>query len=833
MIKKIDNLFSKLKRRNIILLLSFLLPLTFMLVIFIMKGIFPFGNRSFLRTDLYHQYAPFYSELIYKIKNFKSLLYTHDVGIGTNFISLFAYYLSSPFNILLFFVDEKYIIEFITYAVVLKIALCGLTMAIYLINRYKCEKLFVVFFALFYAMSGYIAAYSWNIMWLDCVWMFPLLILGFERAFYNDNSFLYIVVLGMSILTNYYIAAMECFFLIFYFVILLFLSNTKKVKNIINKLIRIILYSSIGVMLSAILLIPTIYAFTMTGSNKFEFPKSGSEYFSIMDIIARHMPYVEIENGLDHWPNIYCGVFIIVLLILYFYNKKISLREKIVYSVVLIFFYASFSINFLNFFWHVFKYPNSLPARQSFIYIFLLLIVGFRSLNKIKNVDKKNIDKSFVISLSIVILLNAIVVNDKIGFHNYYLGMIYILIYYLLLKMYIKNKKNLFFIAVAIISVELVTNMYVTSVTTINRNEYIEDYEDIRNLTEDVYSMNDDFYRLERMEMTAKDDGAFYNFRSPSIFSSTAYRDGTEFYKKVGCEASFNAYSITGSTPFIDALLDVKYAFYKNELENPRDLNLRFIDKSNDINLYQRLDTLPLSFVLSEQFINDYDYSSANPATVQNNFARTMNLSPMLDKIDVNIDGKKANFIVEDSGDYYVFVRDKSIKEVSIHYPNTTKTFKNLDRGFFIELGYLKAKEEFELVNNTNDKDLLIEVFRFSFENLKAVIDKINENSKSSINNFSDTRIKYDLISNIDGMCFISIPYDESWEIKVDGETVDLEKVFDFFLGFKIDKGNHKIEMSYMPRGFLMGFLVSLIGVICLVFLFIIKKKYPLKIKGS
>lgn len=62
MIKTIKDLFKiKFSLKNCIYLLSFLIPILLMVLIFICKNIYPFGDRSFLRTDLYHQYAPFYS----------------------------------------------------------------------------------------------------------------------------------------------------------------------------------------------------------------------------------------------------------------------------------------------------------------------------------------------------------------------------------------------------------------------------------------------------------------------------------------------------------------------------------------------------------------------------------------------------------------------------------------------------------------------------------------------------------------------------------------------------------------------------------------------------
>jgi uncharacterized membrane protein YfhO len=79
-------------------LTAFFLPILIMICVFIGNQIYPFGDNSFLRTDMYHQYAPFFAEFQRKLVNGGSLSYTWDIGMGTNFTSLFGYYLSSPFN---------------------------------------------------------------------------------------------------------------------------------------------------------------------------------------------------------------------------------------------------------------------------------------------------------------------------------------------------------------------------------------------------------------------------------------------------------------------------------------------------------------------------------------------------------------------------------------------------------------------------------------------------------------------------------------------------------------------------------------------------------------
>lgn len=42
------------------LVAAFFVPVVAMIIIFAQRGIFPFGEECFLRTDMYHQYAPFF-----------------------------------------------------------------------------------------------------------------------------------------------------------------------------------------------------------------------------------------------------------------------------------------------------------------------------------------------------------------------------------------------------------------------------------------------------------------------------------------------------------------------------------------------------------------------------------------------------------------------------------------------------------------------------------------------------------------------------------------------------------------------------------------------------
>ena len=97
---------------------SFLLPFLSMMAIFIGNGIYPFGDQSFMHSDMYHQYVPFLEEFVRKVRDGEPLYYSWRIGMGSNYLSLYGYYSASPFNWLMLLLPEKYLIEFMSYLVV-------------------------------------------------------------------------------------------------------------------------------------------------------------------------------------------------------------------------------------------------------------------------------------------------------------------------------------------------------------------------------------------------------------------------------------------------------------------------------------------------------------------------------------------------------------------------------------------------------------------------------------------------------------------------------------------------------------------------------------------
>ena len=147
-----------------------------------------------------------------------------------NFWAIAAYYLASPLNLLLLLFPVKFLLEGFTFILMIKVALSGFTFAYFISKRFKRYDITIVYFAMFYALCGWTLGYNWNVMWLDCLVLLPLIVLGLERLVKEGKGLLYGLMLGICIITNYYIAIMICMFLVLYFFVLFFETKKKSIR---------------------------------------------------------------------------------------------------------------------------------------------------------------------------------------------------------------------------------------------------------------------------------------------------------------------------------------------------------------------------------------------------------------------------------------------------------------------------------------------------------------------------------------------------------------------------------------------------------------------------
>ncbi len=687
-----------------------------MMVVYYCFDLIPFGDKTILRMDLYHQYGPLFAEFYERFVNADSFLYSWTSGGGGTFLGNFYNYLSSPFALVMLLVGHKNMPEAIAIMIILKAITASYTFSYFIRKKYTPEESpLTSAFGVLYACSGFFIAYYWNVMWIDSFYLFPLVMLGIDKIIKERKASLYIVTLTLTFLTNYYMAYMVCIFSVLFFIYNYFIeydfSSTyfgrlKERENNIKSTLSwafnnlrnsrffdtgsIFAISSVfAACLSAFALLPVYFILQNCSATSGTFPEELKTYFSIFDFLANHLAYLDPtirSSGDDVLPNIYCGVLTVMLVPLFIFSNKISGKEKIFSCAILGIMFASCYTNYLNYIWHGFHFPNDLPYRFSYMYSFLLLIFAFRALTFIKEYTRRQIIGVGTATIFFVIMV------QEIGSKNFsevgvWICIAFIGIYCLALS--VLNNKSFPKIAVAALILCSCCAEYIVA----NTNNYsmdqpktnfVSDYDDFQILKNkiDEYEGNEN-YRMELTSLRARMDPCWYYYNGVSTFSSMAYEKVSNMQYHLGMFGNYiNSYTYHRQTPVYNAFFALDY-IVDNDQGSTAVMNDSYYERlfsNGKFTAYKNNYSLPIAFRANEE-IARWSHDNSNPFEVQASlFADTTGINDVytdleLDKISTN--NTECNY--EDYGDSgcYPYTVTGDLADASLTYDLTVKESGN------------------------------------------------------------------------------------------------------------------------------------------------------------
>ena len=820
------------------LLTAFLIPFFICIIICIGNGVYPFGDYCLLHMDLYHQYLPFYNELWEKLRNGASLMYTWNIGLGSDFVSVFAYYLASPLNWLVVLFPKSHIIEFIELLIIFKISLSGATFFYFLKehfvllgkdNRYHDNTFVPAFvFSTAYALSGFVAAYSWDVMWMDVVAVAPLAIVGLEKLVRDKKPVLYYVSLALCILSNYYLSIMLCIFLVFWFAWLFFTQNGGKMAAIV----RFAVYSLLAGGTAMVLIIPELIILSYSGSSGIEFPKQIEWYFNLLSEVGRMCTTASVYEGAENWPNLYAGAFSVMLLILFVLNKRINWKKKIAPVLFVLFFMASFANKQLDFIWHGLHFPDSLPGRQSYLYAFLVLTIGYATVRKWRGIRLWHIGVAVVFASALMAVSTMFADEDVTEYYAVIISILFVALYGImtvLLKLAArKNRELLMVITCGIAIVELAVNMAVTGLGCTGRSSYnanVDDMQKALELAKEDAADNDvPFYRVEDTGRLTKNDGTRYGYASGTQFSSLMNINVSHFYQALYMEGGKNFYCYNGATPVTSAMLSVRYMVTKSI--QPQNELTTLVGKCGNHYLYRNNYTLPLGFMMDEDVIDAWDYSDLDEIEAQNRLAELLGADePMLTEIpSESVVGESTIDVQEDA---YIFATyesttvDSMTEEIS---DGRTKSFTKVSHGYTLDLGYCTAGTQVR-IKNSNEERVNITAYALNLDAADTAYQTLNEQTME-MTSFSDTKITGTIDVKKEGRLIFAVADDAGWKLYVDGEQTDPEVFGEAFISTYLTEGTHTVELRYQTPGFMVGAGVSLACILIVILIAWIKRHH-------
>ena len=853
---KIGTSCREILQRNKLILAAFCLPVILMFLAFLVMGIYPAGENQIAVIDMYHQYVPFLGELQSKLQSGGSLFYTWNGAGGSNFWNLLAYYGASPLNLILVLFPKKFLMEGVTLILLLKIGLAGSTMAVYL-RAIVWEKdkrsadISLVGFATLYALCSYVMAYYWCIMWMDAVALLPLCILGLHKILDGRSGVFYTVCLALVVFINYYMAIMVCIFILFYYPVLYFIKvQGESAGHFFKTTGRAVGYSLLGVLMSAVMLLPTWMSMQSTYYISADMPEKTELYNDLLDILNQMLPNAELtyREGL---PNLYCGMFVVILLVFYWISRTIPLREKLLNGAFLVFLIFSLNINKLDFIWHGFHFPNQLPYRYTFMICFLLIAMAYQVFQRVDEIRVNHLWILLAAGGGYYLLAQKILTEHIKDLDLFvYSGLAWLALYVAILLLYKKGRlpKNLLLIlTVILLTCEMASNTCtsIDQVGTTQRSNYYANETDIAKLVKKTEGTDDRFGRTEMNDNYILNCPAMYHYKGISQFSSSLNANATALMEHIGVEGApdKNRFNYNQTDPVTNAMLNIRYLIGKNLPID--DSDFKQIAKSGNSRLYESIYPLSIGYMTADT-IRTWNYEQENPFMVLDDYVRAVTQNKYtsvfteIEPVDVSAanielsstgDGmwdstlknetKKSKTILtyqaQQTGKQYLFIEadDADAITVSQEKKDDKIEIRN-DCGSIVNLGEMDSGTKFtvtieykegkggSVVSHVCTMDEA--VWQDAYKTLSA--------SMLDVTDYGDSCLKGTINVQEDGVFVTSVPYEAGWKLKVDGHTREInELIGGAWISTSLSAGEHQIELSFRPPGLIAGLLITLASI--------------------
>lgn len=564
---------------------SFLLPVTLLLIYYIAQGIFPFGTSTIFTVDLGQQYVDFYQ--YYRetlLGEWDGAAYSFEKAIGGEMMGTWSYYLLSPFLPLIVLFPQSWLSFAVALIVLLKIGTAGLAFQFMLGKIYQEADWRTLAFAVSYAMMGYMSVNQLNVMWLDGIAFLPLAIWGIEKITRGGSFLTYAVWLAVILAANYYIGYMICLFLVLYFIYALAKASVNwerpgapgaglvaaaaarprfDWRQLWQSVFKFGFGSLTAGALAAIVLLPTVHA--LRGS-KGAYTSPVFEWdlaYPLQDVSSKFIigafNFDQMPDGL---PNLFIGTLGLVTAVIYFFQAQHPKRERLAALAITALLFLSMNVKGLNLIWHAFQYPIWYPYRYSFVLSFFLLFIGYRAYRQLTTIKLPlALGILAAAGLASAYLLLQLENFDYLSPWKIWVSLV-VLVGMSVLLMLITDYRPLIFQVIAIVVIfEMTANsvLNLASLSYLNNSEFVNYITTVSPAIDRYRPGRDEFYRITKTFQRTKNDAMQLNYYDLNHFNSTLEKSTTQFFEVLGAPTSSGFVNYTTGTLLTDALFGVEY----------------------------------------------------------------------------------------------------------------------------------------------------------------------------------------------------------------------------------------------------------------------------------
>ena len=394
--------------------LALLVPLATLSATFALRGMYPFGDLSVCIDDMDLQYMGLFSWLGRIMHGQDSLLYSFSQGIGGNGLALFAYYLSSPLNVLMYLFDPTRSAAFLSLMVLVKVSLAGLACYIFLRKRYGAGAMSLAL-STAYALCGYAIGQASNIMWLDGFYMLPLVTLGVWRLVHDRSCTLLFCTVLYATLANWYSSYIDCVFSLVYLIACLVAERVDRPRELA---LRYAATMALALGATAVLFLPSAL-------NLLEGAESGFGLKALVNpkpILTP--PYLPAFFGIGTKvavadaivPYLFTSALALVLAVLALVRPGLSRRRRLALIILVGAPLLGCMLEGPMTIWSCLRYASSFYFRHSYTVSFALVICareGYASLRELSSRQRVRLLGVISAALAVCVELSQLLVDAK------------------------------------------------------------------------------------------------------------------------------------------------------------------------------------------------------------------------------------------------------------------------------------------------------------------------------------------------------------------------------------------------------------------------------------
>ncbi len=751
-----------------------------------------------------------------------------NIGGGQNIYNFSYYGLYSPILLISYlfpFVPMSYYMMFAGIAT----CLAGVLLLYHWLRTRNISKIICFGSALIYLLAGPLIFHSYDqIMFVNYLPFLCMGLIGMDRHFEKKKSGLLMLSVCLMVLTSFYFSVCGLIVLGLYglFHCMQGVDNKSITSfgEFCKRLFAFIFPMFVGVLMSGILLIPTAMALLGRGGSR--------ESVAFLSLFKPNFSYMQITYSAY---GIGLSALAVVVLIAGLFSKKWSVRILHLGTLLVL------TIPIFSYLLNGGLYIRD-KVMIPFLPLFCFMIASYLQYLKEKSEPSK-IDILPYLCALILLIINV----RTIKLHYWILLLLDLTFMFGAYCFYCRKKKTIQFLALS------VTFLLIFEVAVHKDEMKMLDYESFAAYT------NSELESIIRK--TAREETGFYRFEqygddsanaanlnriwdmnqySSSFYSSTYNKDYMAFRRDVfHLDQPFRNYLMQAEAlnPVFQKLMGVKYVASAIDVSG-----YSVSDKSDTASVWKREGTAPIIYgtntTISQKSYEELEFPLSQLAFADYAVIDTDETSDISVLYQENV--RAAEFEIP--------TKYHSQKDKSIYVPVHPQEGENLlfikfdvanktSDDILIRIGKMRNKlssaghiyynenENFVFVLNldTNQTELPVELSAGDYElsNVECYYVKCDlsdtglyestfhlDKKKSKDNLFSGS-----INQKSAGWLITSIPYDENFEILIDGKEVNCEKVNTAFLGCKISEGEHQVDILYHAPGVTSGKIVSLTGI--------------------